>query len=42
MTGPDCIAALKALGQETRLRMLRLLSDEPLTVSDVAERLKVS
>jgi DNA-binding transcriptional ArsR family regulator len=42
MTGLDCIAALKALGEETRLRMLRLLFKEPLSVNAIAQRLKVS
>lgn len=42
MKGLDCIAALKALGEETRLRMLRLLFKEKLCVGDISERLKVS
>ena len=42
MSGLDCIAALKALGEETRLRMLRLLFKEPLSVNEIAERLNVS
>jgi DNA-binding transcriptional ArsR family regulator len=42
MTGTDCIAALKALGEETRLRLLRLLSKEQLSVNEISERLKVS
>jgi DNA-binding transcriptional ArsR family regulator len=42
MTGVDCIAALKALGEETRLRMLRLLFKEALSVNEIAERLDVS
>jgi DNA-binding transcriptional ArsR family regulator len=42
MTGLNCIAALKALGEETRLRMLRLLFKEPLCVNDISERLNVS
>jgi DNA-binding transcriptional ArsR family regulator len=42
MTGLDCIAALKALGEETRLRILRLLYRKPLGVSEIAERLNVS
>jgi DNA-binding transcriptional ArsR family regulator len=42
MTGLDCIAALKALGEETRLRILRLLFKEPLGVNAISERLKVS
>jgi DNA-binding transcriptional ArsR family regulator len=42
VTGLDCIAALKALGEETRLRILRLLFKEPLSVNEIAERLGVS
>ncbi len=42
MTGLDCIAALKALGEETRQRILRLLFKEPLGVNEIAARLKVS
>lgn len=42
MTGLDCIAALKALGEETRLRILRLLFKEPLGVNEISLRLKVS
>ncbi len=42
MTGINCIAALKALGEETRLRMLRLLFKEKLCVGDISARLKVS
>ena len=42
MTGFDCIAALKALGEETRLRILRLLFKEQLSVNEISERLQVS
>jgi DNA-binding transcriptional ArsR family regulator len=42
MTGVDCIAALKALSEETRLRILRLLFKEQLSVTEISERLKVS
>ena len=42
VTGLDCIAALKALGEETRLRILRLLFKEPLGVNKISQRLKVS
>jgi DNA-binding transcriptional ArsR family regulator len=42
MTGFDCIAALKALGEETRLRILRHLFKEPLGVNEISARLKVS
>ena len=42
MTGLDCIAALKALGEETRLRILRLLFKEQMSVNEIADRLKAS
>ena len=42
MTGLDCIVALKALGEETRLRILRLLFKEPLSVTEISERLHAS
>src|SRR6267142_1632602 len=42
MTGLDCIAALKALGEETRLRILRLLFKERMSVNEIADRLKAS
>ena len=42
MTGLDCISALKALGDETRLRILRLLAKNRLSVNELSERLKVS
>ena len=42
MTGFNCIVALKALGEETRLRMLRLLFKEQLSVNEISERLEVS
>jgi len=42
VTGLDCIAALKALGEETRLRILRLLFKDPLSVNAISQRLKVS
>jgi DNA-binding transcriptional ArsR family regulator len=42
MTGLDCIAALKALGEETRLRILRLLFKKPRNVGEIAEQLGVS
>ena len=42
MTGLDCIAALKALGEETRLRILRLLFQKPLSVNDISRHLRVS
>jgi DNA-binding transcriptional ArsR family regulator len=42
MTGIDCIAALKALGELNRLRIVRLLLKERLGVNDIAERLGMS
>ncbi|PYI85479.1 MAG: ArsR family transcriptional regulator [Verrucomicrobia bacterium] len=42
MTGRDCIAALKALGEESRLRILRLLFKEQLGVNQISERLRMS
>ena len=40
--GVDCVAALKALAEDTRLRILHLLLKEPLTVNDISEQLDVS
>lgn len=42
MTGIDCIAALKALGELSRLRIVRLLLKERLGVNDIAKRLGMS
>lgn len=42
MRGLDCIAALKALGEETRLRILSLLMKEQLSVNEISEQLNVS
>ena len=42
MKGIACISALKALGEETRLRILRLLFERPLSVNEISNRLKVS
>jgi len=38
----SCISALKALGEETRIRILRILFEEQLSVSDISERLQIS
>jgi DNA-binding transcriptional ArsR family regulator len=38
----DCVVALKALGEETRVRIVGLLVDEPLDVTEIAKRLGVS
>ncbi len=42
MNGLDCIPALKALGEETRLRLLALLVKEQLSVNELSEKLGVS
>jgi DNA-binding transcriptional ArsR family regulator len=42
MTRIDCIPALKALGEETRLRILRVLFKEKLSVNEVSELLNAS
>ncbi len=42
MTGLNCIAALKALGEESRLRILRLLFKQQLSVNEITERLNLS
>jgi DNA-binding transcriptional ArsR family regulator len=42
MNGLGCLSALRALGEETRLRILRLLVEEQLSVNDLAMRLHVS
>ena len=42
MTGLECIPALRALGEENRLRIFRLLLSERLNVSEVSQRLQVS
>jgi DNA-binding transcriptional ArsR family regulator len=41
MTGIDCIAALKALGELNRMRILRLLLKEQLGVNEITERLRI-
>ncbi len=42
MTGTDCIAALKALGELNRMRILRALLERQLSVNDIARRLRLS
>lgn len=37
--GLDCVEALKALGEDTRVRIVALLFDEPLGVCEIARRL---
>ena len=39
---PDCVQALKAIGEETRVRIVELLLERPLGVDEIAERLGVS
>jgi DNA-binding transcriptional ArsR family regulator len=42
VNGIDCIVALKALGELSRLRIMRLLLKEPLGVNAISERLGTS
>ncbi len=42
MTGINCMAVLKALGEINRLRIMRLLLGEQLGVSAIARRLAMS
>jgi DNA-binding transcriptional ArsR family regulator len=42
MSEVSCVAALKALAEETRLRILRLLLKEQLSVNQLSGRLQVS
>ena len=42
MTGVKCMAVLKALGELNRLRIMRLLLKEQLSVNVIARRLKIS
>src|SRR5271169_2405203 len=42
MSGIDCIAALKALGELNRMRIVRLLLKEQLGVNQISERLGMS
>ena len=37
--GSDCVGALKALGEDTRVRIVKLLMDAPLGVCEIADRL---
>lgn len=39
---PDCVPALKAIGEETRVRIVELLLEQPLGVDEIAEKLGVS
>jgi predicted transcriptional regulator len=38
----DCVVALRALGEETRVRIIGLLIDAPLDVSEISRRVGVS
>ena len=38
----DCVVALRALGEDTRVRIIGLLMDEPLDVSEITRRVGVS
>ena len=42
MTGVNCMAVLKALGELNRLRLVRLLLTEQLGVNAISRRLKIS
>lgn len=38
----DCVVALRALGEDTRVRIVALLLDQPMEVNGIAKRLGVS
>jgi DNA-binding transcriptional ArsR family regulator len=40
--GLECVPLLKALGEESRLRILRAVSDGTLEVGEIAQRLGIS
>jgi DNA-binding transcriptional ArsR family regulator len=40
--GNDCVTALRALGEDTRVRIVGLLIEEALDVNEIARRLDVS
>src|SRR5438477_10389564 len=40
--GHDCVVALKALGEDTRVRIVAVLIEAPLDVTRIAERVGVS
>jgi len=42
VTGVDCLAVLKALGEMNRLRIVRLLLKERLGVNAIASQLRIS
>ena len=39
--GHDCVSALKALGEDNRVRIISLLMDTPLGVCEIAHRLNL-
>lgn len=39
MSGLDCISVLKAMAEESRMRIVRLLLQSPLGVNTIAEKL---
>jgi DNA-binding transcriptional ArsR family regulator len=40
--GHDCVVALRALAEETRVRIIGLLIDQPVEVGEISKRLGVS
>jgi DNA-binding transcriptional ArsR family regulator len=40
--GMDCITAMKALGEESRLRIVRRLMQKPCSVNELAEGLELA
>jgi DNA-binding transcriptional ArsR family regulator len=42
LEGHDCVVALRALAEETRVRIIGLLIDQPLEVGEISKRLGVS
>ena len=42
MTGVNCMAVMKALGELNRVRIMRMLLKEPLGVNALAEQLEMS
>jgi DNA-binding transcriptional ArsR family regulator len=40
--GHDCVVALRALGEDTRVRIIGLLIDVPLDVGEISKRVGVS
>lgn len=40
--GPDCVVALRALGEETRVRIMGLLIGAPLDVNEIARQVGAS